>query len=165
MIFFLKKSVPLQARSGPECSRKLRFPDYVTMTQDGGKVISLKHRPAFPQDMLLVLISVTDWIDPRTIVRSEGLCQWKIPVIPAGKEPATFRFAAQHLNHCPTAIPSKWYKIRIPGNECEKRVKDGSRLLSHDALSGKYRVTGALNEGDLGALHSFRFALLVLASH
>ena len=44
----LGKSVPLQARSGPECSRKLRFPDYVTTAQDGGKVVSLKHRPFLP---------------------------------------------------------------------------------------------------------------------
>jgi len=36
--------------TGPRCSevsRKLRFPDYVTMAQDGGKV-SLKHRPLLP---------------------------------------------------------------------------------------------------------------------
>ena len=26
---------------------------------------------------------------------------------PAGIEPATFRFVAQHLNHCATAVPSK----------------------------------------------------------
>jgi len=38
---------------------KLRFPDYVTTAQDGGKVVSLKHRLAFtPQEILLVLISV-----------------------------------------------------------------------------------------------------------
>ena len=39
------KSVPLQARSGPELSRNLRFPDFVTTAQDGGKVISLTNRP------------------------------------------------------------------------------------------------------------------------
>ena len=38
------KSVPLQARSGPDGSRKLRFPDYVKMAQNGGKVVSLTHR-------------------------------------------------------------------------------------------------------------------------
>jgi hypothetical protein len=42
------KSVPLQARSGPEGSRKLWFPDYVTMAQDGGKIVSLTHRPPLP---------------------------------------------------------------------------------------------------------------------
>ena len=39
------KAVPLQAWSGPEGSRKLRFPDFMTTAQDGGKVISLTHRP------------------------------------------------------------------------------------------------------------------------
>jgi len=42
------KSVPLQAWSGPEGSRKLRFPDFVTMAQDGGKVVSLMHWPPLP---------------------------------------------------------------------------------------------------------------------
>jgi len=44
-IFLLIKSAPLQAWSGPEGSRKLRFPDYMTMAQDGGRVVSLTHRP------------------------------------------------------------------------------------------------------------------------
>ena len=39
------KAVPLQAWSGPEGSRKLRFP---TTAQDGGKVVSLTHRPPLP---------------------------------------------------------------------------------------------------------------------
>ena len=42
------KAVPLQVWSGPEGSRKLRFPDYMTMAQDGGKVVSLTHRPPLP---------------------------------------------------------------------------------------------------------------------
>jgi hypothetical protein len=37
------KAVPLQAWSGPEGSRKLRFPDYMTTAQDGVKVVSLTH--------------------------------------------------------------------------------------------------------------------------
>jgi len=52
------KTVPLQARSGPEGSRKLRFPDLVTTVQDGGKVVNFTHH--------------------STIGRS--LCQWKIPM-------------------------------------------------------------------------------------
>jgi len=39
------KAVPLQAWSGPEGSRKLRFPDFMKTAQDGGKVVSLTHRP------------------------------------------------------------------------------------------------------------------------
>jgi len=44
----LAKSVPLQAWGGPEGSRKLRFPDFTTMAQGGGKVVSLTHRPHLP---------------------------------------------------------------------------------------------------------------------
>ena len=42
------KAVPLQARSGPEGSRMLRFPDFMTTAQDGGKVVRLTHRPPLP---------------------------------------------------------------------------------------------------------------------
>ena len=42
------KAVPLQAWTGPEGSRKLRFPDFITTAQDGGKVVSLTHRPPLP---------------------------------------------------------------------------------------------------------------------
>jgi len=43
-----KETVPLQAWSGPEGSRKLRFQDFMTAAQDGGKVVSLTHRPPLP---------------------------------------------------------------------------------------------------------------------
>ena len=42
------KAVPLQAWSDPECSRKLRFPDFMTAAQDGGNVVSLTHQPPLP---------------------------------------------------------------------------------------------------------------------
>jgi len=42
------KSVPLQAWSGPGGSRKLRFPDYMTTAQDGGKIVSLTHWSPLP---------------------------------------------------------------------------------------------------------------------
>ena len=43
------KAVPLQAWSGPEGSRKLRFPDFMTTAQDCGKVVSLTQRPPLPR--------------------------------------------------------------------------------------------------------------------
>ena len=43
-----QSAVPLQAWSGPEGSRRLRFPDFMTTVQDGGKVVSLTHRPSLP---------------------------------------------------------------------------------------------------------------------
>jgi hypothetical protein len=42
------KAVPLQAWRGREGSRKLRFPDFMTTAHDGGKVVSLMHRPPLP---------------------------------------------------------------------------------------------------------------------
>jgi hypothetical protein len=42
------KAVPLQAWGGPEGSRNLRFPDFLTAAQYGGKVVSLTHRPPLP---------------------------------------------------------------------------------------------------------------------
>jgi len=53
------KAVPLQAWSGPEGSRKLRFPDFMTTAQDGVKLSALHTDCLYPQEMLLVLIFVT----------------------------------------------------------------------------------------------------------
>ena len=40
----------------------------------------------------------------------------KNPLTPAGIEPATFRFVAQHLNHCATAVPyycNNYLKLQV----------------------------------------------------
>ena len=42
------KAVPLEAWSDPEGCRKLRFPYFMRKAQDGGKVVSLTHRPPLP---------------------------------------------------------------------------------------------------------------------
>jgi hypothetical protein len=41
------EAVPFQTWSGPEGSRKLRFPDYMTSAQEGHKVVSLNAPAAF----------------------------------------------------------------------------------------------------------------------
>jgi len=99
------KAVPLQAWIGPEGCRKLRLPDLVTTVQDVDKIVSLTHRPPLPPGNAP---GTHFCLRPS---RPQGhsaigrvLCQRKIPMTPAGIEPATFRFVAQHLNHCATAI-------------------------------------------------------------
>ena len=98
------KAVPLQAWSGPEGSRKLRFPDFMTTAQDGGKVVSLTHRsPLPPRKYTWYSFLLEAESTSRAIVRPEGLCHWKIPITSSVIEPATYRFVAKCLNHYATA--------------------------------------------------------------
>jgi len=94
-----------QAWTGPEGSRKLRFLDFVTTAQDGGRLSALRTGRLYPQEILLVLISIEGWVDPRAIVWSEGFYVNEKSTDTSCNRTATFRFVAQHLNHCATAVP------------------------------------------------------------
>ena len=77
----------------------------MTTAQDGCKVVSLTRRPLLPQEIILILISVRGCVDLRALLRLEGFyVKEKSQMTPAGIEPATFRFVAQHLNHRTTAF-------------------------------------------------------------
>jgi len=89
------------------------FQNFEQSAHEGDKVFSPTHRPAlFSQKILLVLISVRDWVDPRAIVRQEWL------MLASGIEHATFRLVVQCLNklHHPTLLDYKFFFVALRPN-------------------------------------------------
>ena len=89
-------AVPIQASSGPEGSRKLRFPDFVTKAQDGGSLSALITGRRYPRKCSWYLFLLEDKSTPGPQCDRKDFMSMKNPLTPAGIEPATFRCVAQH---------------------------------------------------------------------
>jgi hypothetical protein len=118
------KAVPLQAWTGPEGSRSLRHPDFLTSVHEGGRLSALRTGRLYPK-MNLVLV-FRGWVDPRA--HGTVRCHGKTPETP-GIDPGTLRLVAQCLNHYDTPGPLYIYiyaetvKCRKPANILAKLIQ------------------------------------------
>jgi hypothetical protein len=97
------KAVPLQAWTGREGSRKLRFPDFVTTAQDGDRLSALRTGRLYPYSWYSFLLEAES--TPGPSCDQKDFMSMKNPPTSAGIESSTFRIVAQHFNHCATADP------------------------------------------------------------
>ena len=78
----------------------------MTTAQDGGKVVSLTHRQPLPAGNAPGTHFYYRLSRPQGHSAIGRIMSMKNPLTLTGIEPATFRFVAQHLNHCATAVPT-----------------------------------------------------------
>ena len=107
------KAIPVQDWTSPEVFRCFKFPDFKTIGTWRWWGCQPTHWPPLPlKERFPVLICVTGWGDPRAIVRTEGLCQRKIPWHLQESNPRLSKPFAQCLNHLRHHVPRATSRVQ-----------------------------------------------------
>jgi hypothetical protein len=129
----MKKSTPCNRPWRPIGLWDVEAPTYSTQSAHRWWWGCQPYTPAAlnPPGRFLVLISIRGWVDPRTIVRLEGLGQLINPMTSSGIEPATSRLLSYCLKYIHTGkckvnpLYEPWYVIYFVGN-----LAEGSRMYA-----------------------------------
>ena len=100
------KAIPIRAWWGVEGCRSFRLLEFLdNWRKNVARLSVLRPGRLYLQKIILVLISVRGWVEPRAVMRPEVLGQRKIPMTPSGIQPANFQLVAQCLNQLLYSIP------------------------------------------------------------
>jgi hypothetical protein len=132
--------------TGPEDSRIPRIS--IKSSHGGGKVVSFTHRtPLLAHEIFLVLFFFRVGVDPRTIVRPEGLRQRKNPSDPIGNRSRNLPVCSTALQPTAPRVPQIWAQnikyqdVGMYSRELQTRERSRRKHLIGISVSFLYRIS------------------------